>query len=321
MSPAAPATPMPLLDDLSDCPATVAGLWIYPVKSCAGLCLPQAELTPTGLAWDRAWMVVDAAGEFVTQRELPRMALIQARFDTPDGLPPAPAQAVHARLVLSAPGMAPLALQLAASAARRAVRVWDDAVEAFDMGTTAAQWLSDFLAPGAPADLQRLRLVRFDLGQPRLSSSRWTGPESAGVQFADGFALLVLSTASVAGLNARLLAQGEAPVEALRFRPNLLLSGLDAHGEDRLDQLHSLPGVPGPALRLELVKPCARCPIPNIDLHTALSQPAVGDALQSYRCDPRLGGAPTFGMNAVLRSGAGGVLALGQRLLGDWRFD
>lgn len=310
-----------VVDDGSNCPASVAGLWIYPVKSCAGLPLPHAQLTPTGLAWDRAWMVVDAAGVFVTQRELPRMALIRAQFDTLDGLPPAHADAPGAHLLLSAPGMAPLAVPLALGGTRRAVRVWGDGQAAFDLGEPAAEWLSAFLGPGAAADLQRLRLVRFDPTQPRLSSARWTGPEAAGVQFADGFALLVLGTASMEGLNARLAAQGEAPVQALRFRPNLLLSGLSEHDEDRLDQLHSLPEVEGPALRLQLVKPCARCPIPNIDPATALSQPAVGDALQSYRSDLRLGGATAFGMNAVLRSGAGAVLTIGQRLEGEWRFD
>jgi len=92
----------------ADLQATIAQLWIYPVKSCAGVVMTEAELTPTGLAWDRAWMVVDDEGEFVTQRELPRMALIQPSFKL-------------GQLVLRAPGM--LALHLSLEAAEWPVKV------------------------------------------------------------------------------------------------------------------------------------------------------------------------------------------------------
>ena len=83
----------------ADVQATIAQLWIYPVKSCAGMPVTEAELTPTGLAWDRAWMVVDAAGRFVTQRELPRMVLIQPAFRM-------------GQLVLRAPGMRSVVTEL-----------------------------------------------------------------------------------------------------------------------------------------------------------------------------------------------------------------
>ena len=145
----------------ADVQASIAQLWIHPVKSCAGLSVQEAELTPTGLAWDRTWMVVDAQGEFVSQRELPRMALIQPAFKLD-------------QLVLRAPGMLALHLSLDGVEAPRRVRVWDDEVDAWDMGDLAAQWFSDFLGPDAPADLKRLRLVRFDPDVRRLSSLKWT---------------------------------------------------------------------------------------------------------------------------------------------------
>ena len=85
----------------ADVQATIAQLWIHPVKSCAAVSVQEAQLTPTGLAWDRAWMVVDAEGEFVTQRELPRMALVQPKLK-------------HSEMVLRAPGM--LALHIALDA-------------------------------------------------------------------------------------------------------------------------------------------------------------------------------------------------------------
>jgi len=290
----------------ADLQATIAQLWIYPVKSCAGVAMTEAELTPTGLAWDRAWMVVDDEGEFVTQRELPRMALIQPSFRL-------------GQLVLRAPGMLALHLSLEAAEWPVKVRVWDDVVEAWDMGDVAAQWFSDFLGPDAPADLKRLRLVRFDPEVRRLCSTKWTGGRESVTQFADGFGVLVTSTASIDELNTRLAAAGHTAVDQRRFRPNIVLGGVHAHDEDRIGAWRIDTG-DGQAL-LENVKPCARCPIPNVDPDTAASSPVVGDALQAYRQDARVNGAITFGMNAIVLEGDGLVLRVGQPVTADWAFD
>jgi len=284
----------------ADVQATIAQLWVYPVKSCAGISLTEAELTDTGLLYDRAWMVVDADGEFVTQRELPRMALIQTAFKM-------------GQLVLRAPGMLALHLALDAADGPLKVRVWDDEVQAYDMGDLAAQWFSDFL--GRP-----LRLARFDPEVRRVSSLKWTGGREAVTQFADGFSLLVTSTASLDELNTRLGAAGHAPVEMLRFRPNIVLAGVEAHDEDRVGAMRIGTGNGASAL-IEPVKPCGRCPIPNIDPATAVSSPEVNDTLQVYRQDPRLGGAITFGMNAIVLEGDGQVLRVGQPVGADWKFE
>ena len=284
---------------LSDVTGTIAALMVYPVKSCAGVSVQEAVLTEAGLDLDRAWMVVDATGGFVSQRELPRMALVRPQLKTFE-------------IILRAPGM--LALHLAMDAVEEPVRVrvWDDEVAAYDMGPVAAQWFTDFLG-------QPLRLVRFDPEHRRLSSLQWTGGVEAPNQFSDGFPLLVTSEASLADLNTRLAAAGHAAVEMPRFRPNLVLGGVAAHDEDRLDLLR-IATAEGVA-ELKPVKPCARCPIPNIDPVTAESSPAVGDTLQGYRQDARLDGAVTFGMNAIVLQGDGQVLRVGQVVHADFRFD
>ena len=284
----------------ADVQATIAQLWVYPVKSCAGISLTEAELTDTGLLYDRAWMVVDTDGEFVTQRELPRMALIQTAFKM-------------GQLVLRAPGMLALHLALDAAEGPLKVRVWDDEVQAYDMGDLAAQWFSDFLG-------QPLRLARFDPEVRRVCSLKWTGGREAITQFADGFSLLVTSTASLEELNTRLGAAGHAPVGMLRFRPNVVLAGVEAHDEDRVGAMRIGTGDGASAL-IEPVKPCGRCPIPNIDPATATSSPEVNDTLQVYRQDPRLNGAITFGMNAIVLEGDGQVLRVGQPVSADWKFD
>ena len=128
--------------------------------------------------------------------------------------------------------------------------VWNDDVAAYDMGDLRGAWFSDFLG-------RELRLVRFDPEQKRLADRQWTGAIEAETAFQDGFPLLVVSAASLAELNRRLGDGGEAAVTMARFRPNLVLDGLDAHGEDHLDEIVFATD-DGP-IRLKLVKPCARC--------------------------------------------------------------
>lgn len=300
--------------------ARIAALWVFPIKSCAGILVQQAVLTPTGLAHDRAWMVVDADGEMVTQRELPRMALIQPELVGSD--------AGLVELVLHASGMAALRLSLTVEGRfMRAiqVRVWGDQVPAFDMGDEASAWLTEFLG----SRLGSLRLVRFDENHHRPSSAKWTQGLSSFNQFSDGFPVLVASTASLDELNVRLQAKGEAAVDMRRFRVNVVLGhasasahAINAHDEDRIGTItiHAQAEAAGETVQLQPVKPCPRCPIPNIDPDTAQSHPAVNDTLQAYRQDPRVNGALTFGMNCLPVAGIGQVLRVGQRVSADWAF-
>ncbi|BEP59984.1 MOSC N-terminal beta barrel domain-containing protein [Variovorax sp. V213] len=287
-----------------DLEATIARLFVYPVKSCAGVELPEALLTETGLEFDRAWMVVDAQGEFVTQRQLPRMALIRPQMK-------------HTEVVLRAPGM--LALHLAFDRVEKPVRVrvWKDDVAAYDMGDIAAQWFSDFLSE--PGQLQALRLVRFDPEHKRLSSLQWTGGIEATNQFADGYPLLVASEGSLAELNERLAAAGHDAVGIERFRPNIVLAGIESHDEDRVDALHIATNE-GEA-ELKPVKPCTRCPVPDIDPATAVSSPEVGDMLRTYRADARVDGRITFGMNCIVLQGVEHMLKVGQAVGANYRFE
>lgn len=289
-----------------DLSGTIARLFVHPVKSCAGVEVSEALLTPAGLELDRAFMVVDAQGRFLTQRQHARMALVRPQIGTEEPL-----------LRLQAPGMPdlPVASPEPAPASARtgvSVSVWDDVVPAWDMGEPAAQWFSAFLGLAC-------RLVRFDPAHRRLSSLDWTGGIEAPNRFSDGFPLLVASQASVDGLNERLLAAGESAVGVERFRPNIVIGGVEAHDEDRIDALHI--GTPEGEVRLQLVKPCVRCPIPDIDPATAESTPAVSTALRRYRQDKRLGGAISFGMNAIVLEGAGRLLRTGQPIAADLRFD
>ena len=299
---AAPDAPGAMPSDLR---AVISQLVVYPVKSCAGVSVQEAILLDTGLEFDRAWMVVDGQGGFLTQRELPRMALIQPQLK-------------YHEMILRAPGMLALHVKLDEVEGPVRVRVWDDEVAAYDMGAIAAQWFTDFL--GTPA-----RLVRFDPEHKRLSDLQWTGGVEALNQFSDGYSLLVISEASLNHLNEKLLASGAAAVGMARFRPNIVLANpadgteMAAHDEDRLDVVHIATAVG--VIQLKPVKPCPRCPIPNVDPTTAVSSPEVGDMLQTYRQDARVNGAVTFGMNAIVVGGIDHLLKVGQAVTASYRFD
>ena len=284
---------------MSDLHCTLDALFVHPIKSCAGITLADALLVETGIDLDRAWMVVDEHGEMFTQRELPRMALVQPSFKGGD-------------VVLRAPGMLALHLRTDTVEAATRVRVWDDIVKAFDMGDLAAQWFSDFLG-------RRLRLARFDPEQQRLSDPAWAGTVAAENAFADGFPLLVANAASLADLNARLLARAQPAVTMQRFRPNLVLGGLQPWDEDHIDEL-VIDTESGP-VRLRLVKPCVRCTIPNVDPATGDTADEPGDTLAGFRADARMQGGITFGMNAVIVEGIERRLRVGQVARGSLRFE
>ena len=292
----------------SDITAKILRLFIYPVKSCAGIELTESPLCEFGLDLDRAWMVVDANGDFVTQREHARLALIKPQLKANE-------------LILRAPGMLALHIKLDEVESPCRVTVWDDKVPAFDMGPVAAQWFTDFLG-------QTARLVRFDPAHKRFSSRQWTGDADGLNQFSDGYPLLVISEASLKQFNDKLVAADSAAVGMERFRPSIVLgcntardtgaNELLPHDEDRFE-LIQIATDQGTA-RIKPVKPCARCPIPNIDPLTALSDPAVGDLLQTYRKDARVGGAPTFGMNAIVLGTTDHLLKVGQSVQASYSF-
>jgi uncharacterized protein YcbX len=263
---------------------SVAALHVYPVKSCRGIERAAATVAEAGLEHDREWMVVTPDGRFLTQREEPRLALIDTDVDA-------------GRLRLSLPGRGAVDVPLDLRGAPREVVVWRHHCVAHDQGEEAAHWLDEAL--GRP-----LRLVRFDPAHRRTSDPAFTGHTPGYSRFADAYALLVVSRASLADLNARL----PAPLPMNRFRPNLVLDGVEPYGEDGIHEIRA--GV----LTLRLVKACTRCTIPTTDQQTAVRDPAEPlRTLRGYRWDAKLRGV-TFGQNAIVVEGAGETLRTGQAL-------
>jgi len=269
--------------------ATIAALFVYPVKSCRGLQLSAAAVTERGLAHDREWMIVDAAGRFISQRESPRLALIAPVLST-------------TALELTAPGMADITVPFDRTGASLPITIWRDSLPAIDQGEAVAAWLSAWI--GADA-----RLVRFDPRLRRTCNPVHGSDTGAHTAFADAYPLLVLSDASLADLNERLA----SPLPQNRFRPNVVLSGIEAYDEDNIDELAAA------GVTMKLVKPCTRCLITTTDQETGERGVEPLATLASYRMNDTFGGV-TFGVNAVVASGAGKEIHVGATASYSLRF-
>lgn len=258
----------------------VGGLHVYPFKSAQGLARECVRLMPTGLERDRHWMAVDPRGKFLSQRTHPLLARIATSLDE---------DALH----LSAPGLPTLRLELVQAGEMLEVQVWDDRCRGIDQGRAAADWISSLL--GEPASL-----VRVPEDPRRLANAAYAGLNAPPLTFADGFQLLVCNSASLADLNARM----PQPLPMERFRPNIVLDGLPAFAEDRIETLNI------GAVVLRLVKPCARCVITSTDQLTGERSTNPLPVLRTFRFDRVLKGV-TFGENAIPVAGIGAQICIG----------
>lgn len=258
----------------------ISGLYYYPIKSCRGFAVERALVTRRGLEHDRLMMVVDEDGLFLTQREFPRMALIEPHLRPGDD---------GDLLTLRAPHMTALDLSIRTGGPSRTVAVWRNTCQAADQGDAAADWLSNYLG-------SRVRLVRIadDFRRP-VSPDFAINPDDE-TSFSDGFPILVIAQPSLDDLNKRLA----TPLPMNRFRPNLVVSDCDPFAEDTWQRIR-ISGID-----FALVKPCARCPITTTDQATAEVGKEPLATLATFR---RVDGKVMFGQNVI---GLGtGVVSVG----------
>jgi len=263
-----------------DLACRAAALYIYPIKACAGVAVPEIVLDPRGGAvGDRGWAIVDAEGAVTWLGSHPRLALVQPAFE-------------GAGLVLTAAGAEPVATP--ATLAPRPVKIWSDVhrrhetFAAEDAGDAVAAWLER--VTGAP-----LRLVRLE----------------DAVHARDGNnALHLLFTPSFAAVAARWDAGAGAPLDERRFRPNIVLA-LPAQGNEFVEEsLEALAWQHAGEVetRLDVTAPCIRCVVPNVDPATAQVDSRLLDMLADLSLRRRPGGT-VFGIYA--RGAAGARLRVG----------
>jgi uncharacterized protein YcbX len=248
----------------------ISEIWIYPVKSLGGIRLNEAVAERRGLRHDRRWMLVDKNGQFITQRELPEMALLQPSIG-PDEL------VVRHSLYPDQTVIIPLDIT-GLSPEKTSVKVWSNSVSALTMPPEIDEWFSDILH--AP-----VHLVYMPDTSRRRADGRYA-PSGQLVSFADGFPYLIIGASALDELNKQL----KDPVQMNRFRPNFVFSGGQAHEEDTWADIHigSQP--------FRCVKPCARCVMVTTDQATAQKSAEPLKTLSQYR---RRGNKVLFGQNMI----------------------
>lgn len=253
-------------------PLTITEINIYPVKSLAGISLDAATVTDRGLEFDRRWMLIDDDQVFLSQRSFPKMALLRPVIE--DG-----------KLIIHGTQQKPITIYKATTGVQLSVQIWDDHCEAILYPEEVNEWFSRELG-------QSVRLVYMPDDSRREVDPRFAIQEEV-VSFADGYPFLVISEESLAELNSRLV----SPVPMNRFRPNIVISGGEAFGEDGLKKFQAN------GIQFIGVKPCARCQVVTIDQATTAMSKEPLKTLATYR---RSGNKVLFGMN-LLHSGKGKI--------------
>ncbi|HUE94874.1 MOSC domain-containing protein [Pseudomonas sp.] len=248
----------------------LSGLYRYPLKSAAGESLKEIGLDALGVAGDRRWMVVDAGtGRFLTQRLLPQMSQVQARWQGTE------------QLLLSAPGMSELRVALPNQGAElRGVTIWRDNLQVPDAGEAAALWLSQLLG-------RACRLVQVPAAYARQVNTAYAEVGDK-VAFADGFPLLLIGQASLDDLSARV----GRPLEMLRFRPNLVVTGSEPYAEDSWKRIRI------GTLEFRVVKGCSRCIMTTLDPQTG-ERSADREPLTTLKTYREREGDVYFGQNLI----------------------
>lgn len=252
-------------------------IYIYPLKAARRVALASARVEDRGLRHDRRWMVVDTGGRFLSQRDVPGLALVRVGLDT-------------GGLVLEAPGMGCVAVQVpSADAPTAPVKIWNDTVQASLAAPEAAALMTAYLE-------RPCRIVYM----PE-NSFRQLNPDVASgiVSFADGYPLLLTTVASLQSLNSRM----EAPIEMTRFRPNVVIAGSRPYEEDNWKRIRVGD------VRFRVVKPCDRCVVTTIDQDTGEQGKEPLKTLGRYR---KRGSGVYFGQNLVPETR--GEVRLGDRV-------
>jgi uncharacterized protein len=243
----------------------VSKIYIFPIKSCAGISLKSAEVTPRGLAYDRRWLLVDEVGVHVTQRTKPQL--------------------VHFVPTIKESGIllvfknSEILIPFVPNGDKSNVDVWGSVFEAIEVDIAVSQWFSEHLG-------QKVRLMYQPDDSIRKVDEKYATSETDHVSAADGYPILMTSEESLDDLNTRL----EVPVEMLRFRPNIVVKGMAPYEEDLLRAVKIGNSV------LEGVKNCGRCSMITNDLQKGVLSKEPLRTLSSYRNE---GGKVNFGRNFI----------------------
>jgi len=245
----------------------LSNLTYYPIKACRGFDVTESRVERMGLANDRRMMVVTPDGEFLTQREHAKLALITPTLKNDS-------------VTLSAPNFDSIHFTTQKTGTATPVNIWwSKGVQAIDQGNETAQWFSDWLGIS-------VRLVHIDSNFKRKLNSDFAINEDDHTGFADGYPILIISEASLQDLNSKL----DSALPMNRFRPNIVVQNCEPFAEDTWKRIRIGD------VEMALVKPCARCEVTTIDKETLERNKEPLKTLATYR--KQKNGA-MFGVNVI----------------------
>lgn len=219
----------------------LSNIFIYPIKSLAGIQVNKWQVTPTGLQYDRKWMLVDEQGQFLSQRRLPKMALLKTKI-------------IGQQLIVYAPYQSNLVISLETplpSNTKKKINLWNKQYIAQEVSSKASQWFSDFLKQSCSLVYQCEQNIRLVDQKYALKNDQ--------TSFSDGFPFLIVSKASLALLNQQM----GLSLSIRRFRPNLIITDCTSYAEDNWRKINI------GKIDFRLPKPCSRCSVPQINPDTA----------------------------------------------------
>jgi uncharacterized protein YcbX len=254
----------------------ISQLFVYPIKSCAGISVSSFKFDEKGPLFDRRWMLVDhKTGIFLSQRSTPKMALISTRIENEAVWV---GQSLDNNLVESC--------RLPTKGKRAVVQVWSDTVHGYDCGDKLALWFSQLLNHDC-------RLI-YQGDCQRMADDGYADKETS-VSFADGFPLLVVAQASIDVLNDVC----DADISAINFRPNIVIKNTSAFAEKKWKEIAAeSDNLRGGKLEMAVVKPCERCIIPMLNPYTAEREASILPVLLKYCRDNK---KIIFGQNLTFK--------------------
>ena len=244
-------------------------IWIYPIKSMAGIALDRADVLSKGLRFDRRFMLADDHGVAITQREVPQLALCRPAINDHN---------IEVRY-----GDAFIKIPLAPQSGRIInASVWGDAIQAIEVDEEISRWFCEALNISC-------RLLYFPEHHARPVDAKYQISEE-NVSLADAFPFLIIGESTLADLNERL----DSPIPMNRFRPNFVFSGGKAFAEDTWFEF-SIGDC-----HFTAMKRCARCIIITTDQETTQRSAEPLRTLATYRGENN---KVYFGQNVLHRKG------------------
>ena len=246
-------------------------MYTYPLKSAGGILLSETSVSALGFEYDREFALVNSENQVLTAREKPELLRLQVSIEK-DSLVFS-YEKKHLEVSLNANNQRVYELEL-----------FKKPAFGICISAEADAWFSRYLN-------EPIQLVRIANNKLRTVSSKYQLKGEHNISFADGFPIHLVSEASVAELNTRL----DTQISPERFRPNLIITGVEAYSEETWKSI-SIGN-----LVFDVITPTPRCSLITVDPKTAIPD-AYQEPLRTLSKYRRVKNQTNFGVYLIARN-------------------